>query len=288
MVISRFNGTTPTPQVQPQVQPNGGVTPPPAPQVDTTSRVDTPIREPKGILTRLWEMVVWIISALCDLLFPCLAKGGTPKPPSNDPRGDERRMNQGMIPGILEKWFSTYPRLGKHLYSEDLIDDLNALPNEVFEAVVYAYHDGEPPAEALTVERFVNEVVMRSEEPKKIKDDLVLESLQRLSVQDYVRVKDAYFFGKINPGPLSVERFVKDYVMNEKFGNRLNDMDLIQDLEALPVATRRQIFVGFFAGKQDAPNINELDTMTFVHEHITMKEGALARLHALLRLQVMA
>lgn len=288
MVITRFNGSTPTSpaHVEPPVQPNGGANPP-APQVDTTSRVDTPIREPKSILIRLWEMVVWIISALCDLLFPCLAKGGTPKPP-NDPRNGDREVNQGKIPGILEKWFSNYPRLGTHLYSEDLIEDLNALPQEVFEAVVYAYYDGEPPAEALTVERFVNEVVMRSEEPKKIKDDLIVESLQGLSVQDYVRVKDAYFFGKINPGPLSVERFVKDYVMNENFGNRLNDMDLIQDLQALPIATRRQIFVGFFAGKQDTPDINELTTTTFVHEHITMKEGALARLHVLLRLQVMA
>jgi len=250
--------------------PQGGRRPKPQPQVQPPAK-----KEGKGIIGDFFDTIAWMISGLHDLIFSCFV--------SEKSETEEDQARGGMIPIVLDRWFSKYPKLGKHLEAVALIEDLKALPEAVFHAIDDAFFDGKPSN--ATVEVFVNDFVMKVDPAREIKDGRVIESLNKLSGKEFAAACEAFFAGKDDPGPLSVEAFVRCHVMKQKFGNRLHAGHLIEDLMGLPRNILKEVYTSFFQGMPHPPDLDELSVDAFVNGYIVMNPGAMARLEVALRLQ---
>ena len=233
-------------------------------------------KEGKGIIGDFFDTVAWMISGLHDLIFSCFV--------NEKSETEEDQARGGMIPIVLDRWFSKYPKLGKHLEAADLIADLNALPEAVFHAINNAFFDGRPAN--VTVEVFVNDFVMKVDPAREIKDERVIESLKKLSPEDFAAACEAFFAEKENPGPLSCEAFVRGHVMKQRFGNRLHAGHLTEDLMGLPSNILKEVYTSFFQGMPHPPDLDELSVGAFVNGHIVMQRGAMARLEVALKLQI--
>eukprot|EP01066_Platyproteum_vivax_P004558 Platyproteum_vivax@DN15920_c0_g1_i1.p1 len=246
------------------------IPPKPQPQVQPPAK-----KEGKGIIGYFFDTVAWMISWLHDLIFSCFV---------NEKNETEEDQARGwMIPIVLDRWFLKYPKLGKHLEAAELIKDLNALPEAVFHAINYAFFNG--TLLKVSVEDFVNSFVMMVDTAIEIKDGSVIESLNKLSQEEFAKVRVAFFAEKDDPGPLSVEAFVRGHVMKQKFGNRLHAGHLTEDLMGLPRNILKEVYTSFFQGKHHPLDLDELSVGAFVNGYIVRQRGAMAQLEVALRLQ---
>ena len=127
---------------------------------------------------------------------------------------------------------------------------------------------------------------MKVDPAREIKDERVIESLRKLSPNGFSQVLDEYFKEKQNPDPISVDAFVKGYVMKQKFGSRLHAGHLKEDLMVLPGNILKEVYTSFFQGAPQMPNLDMLTVDAFVNGHIVMQRGAMARLEVALRLHI--
>ncbi|MCB1080950.1 MAG: hypothetical protein KDK69_03930 [Chlamydiia bacterium] len=233
--------------------------------------------EELGLFGRIFATIAWLIDGIYNLIFSCFSQEAE--------QTEDEIARGGMIPTILDSWFPVYPRLGKHIHAPYLIEDLNALPEAVSTAIIYAFFEGRPPT-GESVEGFVNNFVMKVEDPREIKDQHVIDSLKKLSLEEFNLVKQEFFQGNV-PDPLSVEQFVKGHIITKRFGDRRHAGHLIEDLQALPNNILVDIYTLFFQGVPGAPeNLQELGVEEFVNGHVIMRPGALARLKTALLLQI--
>ena len=240
-----------------------------------------PEKESSGFLTKLWENVQWMISEIHDLVFSCFGEEVEIKEDKQEEIREQVRDE--WIPVILDKWFSPSLKLGNHIKPKPLIKDLQKLPDPIFKALVYGF-SAELLDDDMTEEDFVNKIVMRKESGD-VQESLVLERLKKLSPEEVTELCNAFFESQEqkNPGPITVEVFVNQYVMKLKLG--LHAGHLIEDLQVLPPETCQAIIQSFFQGIEAPPNYYNLSVDVFVKEHIVGKAGALSRLKAVLTFQ---